>query len=73
MKVTKNDVEVMEYLRKKGFTQQSIADLFKCHRTLVEYYTTPGRMEYVKNYSAGRRFKAQIADMNPIEVLRKFK
>ena len=71
--MTKENVEVMEYLRKKGFTQQSIADLFKCHRTLVEYYTTPGRMEYVKDYSRGRRYKTKIAKMNPVEVLKKFK
>ena len=71
--MTKENVEVMEYLRKKGFTQQSIADLFKCHRTLVEYYTTPGRMEYVKDYSRGRWYKTKIAKMNPVEVLKKFK
>ena len=71
--MTKENVETMEYLRKRGFTQQSIADLFKCHRTLVEYYTTPGRMEYVKNYAAGRAYKAKIAKMNPVEVIKKFK
>ena len=71
--MTRENVEVMEYLRKKGFTQQSIADLFKCHRTLVEYYTTPGRMDYVKNYVKGSRYKNRISKMHPIEVLKKFK
>lgn len=72
MKVTKSDIETMEYLRGKGFTQQSIADLFKCHRTLVEYYTTPGRMEYVRNYSRGRVYKSKISKMNPVDVAKIF-
>lgn len=72
MKVTRDDVEVMHYLRRKGFTQKEIAKLFDVHHTLVEYYTTPGRMEYVKNYAKGRYYKEKISRMNPKAVSEMF-
>lgn len=68
MKITKNDVETMHYLRNKGFTQEAISTLLGCHRTLVEYYTTPGRMDYVKDYARGRYYKQRINVLHPLEV-----
>lgn len=68
MKITRDDVETMQYLRNKGFTMKAIADLFNCHFTLVEYYTTPGRMEYVKDYAKGRYYKKRIPALHPLEV-----
>lgn len=68
MKITKNDIETMHYLRGKGFTQQAISNLLGCHRTLVEYYTTPGRMDYVKDYAIGSYYKKRIPALHPLEV-----
>lgn len=72
MKVTKNDVETMQYLKDRGYTHKAISQLIGCHPTLVEYYTTPGRMDYVKDYTKGMRYKARIARMNPINVVKMF-
>ena len=71
-KITTTDVETMYYLRDKGFTQKAIAKLLDCHPTLVEYYTTPGRSDYVKNYIKGVRYKNRISKMNPISVVEMF-
>lgn len=70
MKITKNDIETMHYLRNKGFTQEAISNLLGCHRTLVEYYTTPGRQDYVKDYAKGRYYKKRISVLDPINVAR---
>lgn len=71
-KITAADVETMHYLRNRGFSQRAIAKLFNCHYTLVEYYTTPGRIEYVKNYNKGRYYKHKISKMNPVNVVKMF-
>lgn len=71
-KITAADIETMHYLRSRGFTQRAIAKLFNCHYTLVEYYTTPGRIEYVKNYVKGMRYKDKISKMNPVRVTEMF-
>ena len=73
MKISANDVETMQYLRDRGYTQQAIANMFGCHRTCVEYYTTPGRMDYVKEYSKGRYYRNKIGTMSPREVAKKLK
>ena len=70
MKMTSDAIETMHYLRKKGFTQKEIGTLLNCHPTLVEYYTTPGRMEYVKDYARGRWYKEKISRMSPIAIVR---
>lgn len=68
MKITKNDIETMQYLRNKGYTMKAISSLLGCHFTAVEYYTTPGRMDYVKAYSKGKYYKKRIPTLHPLEV-----
>ena len=72
-KVSSEDVETMFYLRDRGFTQKAISALFNVHPTLVEYYTTPGRMEYVRNYAKGRYFKSRVGKMSPYDIGRKMR
>lgn len=72
-KVTDEDVEIMKILRERGFTLKSIANLYNCHFTLVEYYTTPGRMEYVREYNKGWYYRKRINSMSPREIAKNFK